>query len=171
MNKRTYRNIQSLLLLGTILVLGMGFYFEYVKGLQPCPLCLMQRLSTFLFGTFCLMGLCLSTLHRARTVAVFQMVLTAFGLFFAGRQMWLQSLPAEQTATCMPSLDMLFHYFSKDQVFKALFWGTGDCGEVGGRWFGLSLPSWSALYFLVMLIISGIVFGCVERRLITIKSK
>lgn len=171
MSKRVYRNIQSLLLFVTILVLATGLYFEYGKGLQPCPLCLMQRLCTFLFGTFCLMGLCLGTLHRARTVAVLQMLFTSFGLFFAGRQIWLQSLPVENTPACMPSLDMLVHYFSKTQVLTALLWGTGDCAEKAWSWLGLSMPVWSFIYFVIMFLVSASVFWCIGRRLAEIESK
>lgn len=165
MSKRVYRNIQSLLLFATIIVLTVGFYFEYGKGLQPCPLCLMQRLCTFLFGMFCLMGLCLGTLKRARTVAVLQMLMTAAGIFFAGRQIWLQSLPVDKTPACMPSLDMLIHYFSKTQVLQALLWGTGDCADVTWRWLGLSMPAWSALYFVGMLLASATIFWSLGRRM------
>ena len=165
LSKRLYRNIQSLLLLSTILVLGTALYFEHIQGLQPCPLCLMQRLCTFLFGTLCLMGMCLSTLKRARHVAAAQMILTLAGLFFAGRQLWLQSLPVDQTPVCMPGFEALIHYFSWDQVLKALLWGTGECGEVTWRWLGLTMPGWSALYFLAMFIVCSIVFWNAGRSL------
>lgn len=155
----------------TILVLTTALYFEYGKGIHPCPLCLMQRLCTFLFGMFCLMGLCLGTLHRARVVAVFQMLLAASGMYFAGRQIWLQSLPMDNTPACMPSLDMLIRYFSKTQVLTALFWGSGDCAEVTASWMGLSMPVWSALYFVTMLLVSAVVFWYVGRRLAELESK
>lgn len=164
-SKRAYRYTQSLLLLSTILVVTMSFYFEYAKGLEPCPLCLMQRLSAFLFGMFCLMGMTLGTLRRARSVAVFQIVFASFGFFFATRQMWLQSLPADQAPMCMPGLDVLMRYFSWDVVLKALFWGTADCGEITWRWLGLSMPAWSALYFAALLLASGIVFWVVNKSL------
>ncbi len=48
MSKRTYRQIQGLLLLITVFVLFASFYFQYVLGLEPCPLCLMQRICVFL---------------------------------------------------------------------------------------------------------------------------
>ncbi len=170
MSKRVYRNIISLLLLVTLLVLATGFYFEYGKGLQPCPLCLMQRLCTFLFGMFCLIGLCQATLKRARRLAVWQMFLAGSGLYFATRQLWLQSLPVDKAPACMPSLDMLIHYFSKAQVLTALFWGTGDCAEVTWRMLGLSMPVWSALYFITMMCVSAAVFLGIGRRLVEIKS-
>lgn len=164
MNKPVYRNIQNLLLLVSIFVLTSALYFEYGKGLQPCPLCLMQRFCTFLFGFFCLTGLCLSSLRRARRVAVFQMVFALGGLYFASRQIWLQSLPVDQTAACMPNLDMLMHYFSKTQVLTALFWGTGDCAEASGGFLGVSIPVWSVIYFIIMFLVSAVVFGCLSRQ-------
>ena len=157
MNKPIYRNIQNLLLLVTIFILTSALYFEYGKGLQPCPLCLMQRFCTFLFGFFCLIGLCLSSLRRARRVSVFQMVFALCGIYFASRQIWLQSLPVDQTAACMPSLDILMHYFSKTQVLTALFWGTGDCAEASWSFLGLSIPVWSTIYFITMFLVSAFV--------------
>ena len=171
MNKPLYRNIQSVLLLVTIFVLTAALYFEYGKGLQPCPLCLMQRLCTFLFGLFCLTGLVLVTWRRARRVAVIQMVFTVFGMYFAGRQVWLQSLPVDQAPACMPNLDMLVHYFSKTQVLTALLWGTGDCADVSLRYFGLSIPVWSLVYFVTMFAVSGFVFWSLGRRVAEIEHK
>ena len=170
-NKQRYRNIQSLLLLSTILVLGTALYLEHIQGLQPCPLCLMQRLATFLFGTLCLIGMCLSTLKRAKHVAFAQIIITAMGLFFAGRQLWLQSLPVDQAPACMPNLDMLVHYFSKTQVLTALLWGTGDCADVSLRYFGLSIPVWSLVYFVTMFAVSGFVFWSLGRRVAEIEHK
>ena len=171
LSKRVYRNIQSLLLLSTILVLGIAFYFEHVQGLQPCPLCLMQRLCTFIFGFFCLMGMFLLTLKRAKHIAVIQMGVTLAGIFFVIFQLWLQSLPPDQTPVCMPAFDALVHYFSWDQVLKALLWGTGECGEVTWRWLGLSMPGWSAVYFVLMFLVSGLVFWFASRTGKGIESK
>src|SRR5687767_9849454 len=97
MTKRNYRIFQALLLLATLFILTAAYYFQFVKGLNPCPLCIMQRVCAFLLGMLCLMGLLLQTMKRARHVAGFQMFFALAGLFFAGRQLWLQSLPPEQT--------------------------------------------------------------------------
>ena len=164
MTKPTYRNIQNVLLLVSIFVLAIALYFEYGKGLQPCPLCLMQRLCTFLFGLFCLIGLRLTAVQRARRLVVFQMIFTACGVYFAGRQVWLQSLPMDQAPACMPSLDMLVHYFSKTQVLTALFWGSGDCAEVSWRFWGLSIPAWSVIYFIALFLVSGFMFCSLSRH-------
>jgi len=165
MSKRFYRNVQGLLLLLSLLVLAESFYFQYFKGLQPCPLCLMQRACVFFLTIFCLAGLCLSTLKRARLVAIVQLFFSAAGLFFATRQVWLQSLPAEQAPACMPGLDVLIRYFPWQDVLRVLVWGAGDCAEAGWSWWGLSMPVWSALYFLTLLVVSAMVFWRLGRTL------
>jgi disulfide bond formation protein DsbB len=165
MTKPVYRKIQSTLLLITLFVLTTALYFEYGKGMQPCPLCLMQRLCTFLFGLFCMTGLFSDEVRRARRVTIFQMVFAVFGIYFASRQIWLQSLPADAAPACMPSLDILIHYFSGMQVLTALLWGTGDCADVTWRFLGLSMPVWSAIYFVAMLLTCAYVFRGLGRRL------
>ena len=158
MSKRAYRRLQGLMLLSTIVVLWAAFYLQFIGGLKPCPLCLMQRVCSFLFGMFCLMGLCLSTRSRGRSVAVLQMLFSFAGLFFALRQLWLQTLPASQVPACLPGLEVLIHYFPWHDVLFALFWGTGDCAEITWTMLGYSLPAWSTLYFLTMFFASGLVF-------------
>jgi protein dithiol:quinone oxidoreductase len=170
MNKQRYRNIQGLMLFCTLLVLSAAFYFEHSQGLQVCPLCLMQRGCMFLFGFFCLTALCSKTLHQARRIGVIQMVFLLAGLYFAGRQLWLQSLPVESASVCMPGLDTLVHLFSKEQVLKAFLWGTGDCGEVTWRMLGLSMPAWSAMFFLIMFVVSAFVLWAVGLRLSRVES-
>ena len=133
MSKRAYRTFQSLLLLLTMVVLVVTFYFQYVGGLQPCPLCLMQRFCAFLLAMFCLMGMCLSTLKRGRSVAIFQIVFAVAGLFFATRHVWLQSLPADQAPVCLPGLDVLIHYFPLHDVLHSLLWGAGFINACLGR--------------------------------------
>ncbi|MCP0913905.1 MULTISPECIES: disulfide bond formation protein B [Legionella] len=158
MSKRTYRSIQSLLLLLTVFVVGATFYFQYARNLEPCPLCLMQRISAFLFGAFCIMGLCLTTLRRGRLVSILQMFFAFAGLFFASRQLWLQSLPSEQIPACMPGLDTLLRYFPLNEIMHALFWGAGDCAEVDWSFMGLSMAAWALFYFLFCFIASGVIF-------------
>ncbi|KTD59949.1 disulfide bond formation protein B [Legionella shakespearei] len=153
MKKITYRKIQSVLAMVTVVVLLSSFYLQYSVGLQPCPLCLMQRICVFLL--LGLMGLSLGTLRKAHIVSLIQVIIATAGLFFASRHLWLQSLPSGQAPACMPGLDVLIHYFPWQTVLHALLWGAGDCAEVDWSMWGISMPGWSALYFLFM-IVSGL---------------
>ena len=124
----------------------------------------MQRLCTFLFAIACLLGLCLHTTRRGKSVVVLQILLAVAGLFFAMRQLWLQSLPPDQVPACLPGLDVLIQYFPWHDVLFALFWGTGDCAEVTWTLLGFSMPAWAAFYFLGMFIASGLLFFLLGRQ-------
>lgn len=154
MPKITFRRFQNFMLFTSIFVLGFSFYIEFVNQLTPCPLCFMQRLCAFLFGFSCMSGLFVASQHRAKFVALMQCLLTGLGLYFASRQLWLQSLPVDANGQCMPGLQAMFHYFSWDVILKSLLWGSSDCAQVDWRWYGLSIPVWSALYFLMMFAMS-----------------
>lgn len=56
-------------------------------------------------------------------------------------------------------------YFPLKDVMHALFWGSGDCAEVNWQWLGLSMPAWSALYFLFIIIGSMIIYYLNEKSL------
>lgn len=150
MTKLNYRKIQAFLTLITFFVLFSSFYLQYVAGLQPCPLCLMQRLCTFLL--LVILGLGLRTRKKAHFVSLFQILVALAGFYFASRQLWLQSLPAGQAPACMPGLDVLIHYFPWQTVAKTLLWGTGECGETHWSMLGISLAGWGALYFVFMIL-------------------
>jgi disulfide bond formation protein DsbB len=98
------------------------------------------------------MGLSLVTLRRARIISLLQVIVACAGLFFALRQLWLQSLPPGAAPACMPGLDILINYFPWQDVARALLWGTGDCAEATWSFLNISMAGWSALYFLFMAI-------------------
>ncbi|WED42497.1 disulfide bond formation protein B [Legionella cardiaca] len=158
MNKLTYKRWQIMLVLISLIVLVSSFYFQYVKGLQPCPLCLMQRFCVFLLLIIGLIGLCSNYLKTGKILAILQILGAAGGVFFAVRQLWLQSLPSGQAPACMPELEVLIHYFPWKDVLHALFWGAGDCAEVTWKWLGLTMPAWSALYFLFMFLTGLLIY-------------
>ncbi|KTD71411.1 disulfide bond formation protein B [Legionella tucsonensis] len=156
MRKLTYRKIQTFNAALTVFVLFASFYFQYVVGLTPCPLCIMQRLCVFLL--LAVLGLSFRTLKKARIISFLQIIIACAGLYFALRQLWLQSLPPGEAPACMPGLDILIRYFPWQTVLKTLFWGTEDCAEVSWHMLGISMPGWCALYFLYMVLIGCFLF-------------
>ncbi len=171
MTKKSYQVMQHMLLMFTLLILGATFYFQYVKNLQPCPLCLMQRYSAFLLALTCLVGLRVSSLKRAKTLAIFQMTFAFLGAVFAIRQMWLQFFPAEHTSACLPGFDVLIHYFPWQDVLHALLWGAGECAEVTWKWLGLPMSVWASFYFLTMFVASGVGFILLKKSIFQSNNK
>lgn len=147
---RYYRVWQLMLVFVTLSVLMASFYFQYVMNMQPCPLCIMQRIVVMVLLALAMMSWFLGLTKPAIKVAILIMVFALIGLYFAGRHLWLQSLPADQIPACLPGLDVLIRYFPWQDVVHALLWGAGDCAEVSWRLLGLSMPAWVALYFIAM---------------------
>jgi disulfide bond formation protein DsbB len=138
-------------------LLGVAFYMEHVMGLEPCPLCWLQR-----FG-FMGVGLVsfVAALHGPKSlgVRVYGMLLVATagaGLGVAGRQLWLQNLPPDQVPACGPSVDYMLEVLPFMDVLTTALKGTGDCAAVVWRFLGLSIPGWSAVFF-ALLVISGLI--------------
>ncbi|MFC0703741.1 disulfide bond formation protein B [Marinobacter persicus] len=150
----TSRWVYGLVFLVCAALLATALYMEKVMGLEPCPLCWLQR---FAFAGAGLVAL-VAFLHRpsgfGNRVYGFLLALTAgAGLGVAGRQLWLQSLPADQAPACGPSVDYMLDVLPWFEVLKTALQGTGDCAEVVWRFLGLSIPGWTALFFAVLVVI------------------
>lgn len=128
---------------------GFGLFLQYQRGLEPCPLCMVQRVAFYAVLAVSLLGL----LHGAgrlgtRVYASLALLFAAFGAGIAGRQIWLQHLPADQVPECGPGLDFMLEVYPMRDLIVTLLSGTGECAEVVWRFLGLSIPEWSLLWFL-----------------------
>lgn len=125
---------------------------EHVLGLVPCPLCLMQRV------WFCIAGLCAvaGLLHEPRwgIYPLLTIVASLTGGGFAIRQLYLQSLPADQVPACGPGIDYMFEALPLSEVLAAMTRGTGDCAEVAGSFLGISIPGWALLGFALVIAVA-----------------
>lgn len=134
-------------------VLAVAFYMEYVMGLEPCPLCWLQRFAFMGAGLVAL----LAFLHGPRGwgIRVYGLLLAlaaGTGLGLAGRQLWLQSLPPDQAPPCGPSVEYMLDVLPWTEVLETALRGTGDCAAVVWRFLGLSIPGWSAVAFVLLLL-------------------
>ncbi|UOB23927.1 disulfide bond formation protein B [Pseudomonas orientalis] len=150
------RSLFLLAFMAGALTLGVSFYLEYGALLQPCFLCQVQRL--FLAG-FVLINL-VAALHNPGRTGVCLYGLASigcalFGAVTAGRQVLLQNTPSDQMPDCWPTLDYMIEHLSFWQAAQSVFRGTVDCVEINWTLFELSLPEWSLLFFLAMLILWG----------------
>ena len=147
------RKVLTLILLFSIGLLGTAFYMEYQMGLEPCPMCIVQRIAIALAGLAAFIGI----IHNNFPKLYFS--LTAFFSLSGGasaiRHLYLQSLPPDQIPSCGPDLNYLIEnaYFS-DALVK-LFIGDGNCAEVVWSLLGISIPGWvlicASAIFLVSL--------------------
>jgi protein dithiol:quinone oxidoreductase len=144
----TFRRGAALGALACILLLGYAYYLQYVQGLEPCPLCLVQR--GFFYAV--LVVLALGAIHgRGRKIYGPLAALFALGgIAAAGRQLWLQSLPADKVPQCGPDLFFMLENFPLSRTLEKLFTGTGECAVVDWKFLGLSIAGWSAVWFAAL---------------------
>ncbi len=131
----------------TVVALLFSLYMQYVQGLEPCPLCAMQRACVVALLGCSLTALLVQGDQLRRYLVALQLVFSLCGLYFALRQLWLQSLPTPHEAICLPGLELLARYLPWRDLVQLLFWGSPACNEVLWQAFGFSMAAWSALFF------------------------
>ena len=134
-------------------MIGGAQFMEHVLGLEPCPLCLMQRVWTILGGTFIVAGL----VHdpRLSSYPAAAMLCTIVGAGFSVRQLWLQSLPADAVPACGPDMAYMIDAFPMTEILKAMTLGTGNCAEVSWTLLGVSIAGWALLGFIALIMVIG----------------
>ena len=130
-----------------------ALFAQYVLKMEPCPLCILQRVAVIAIGALFLVA----ALHNAGETGsrIYSGILTLLALAGGGvaaRHVWLQNLPADQVPSCGPGLDFMLETFPLIEVLSIVLSGSGECAEVSWRFLGLTIPGWT----LVALIFLGI---------------
>ena len=132
-----------------IALMVFGLYLEYIQGLEPCPLCVFQRIAYILIGLIALIGATHNPKDLFLVIYKFLIIITAItGALIAGRQVWLQHLPPELVPECGPGLDYMLNVFPFADAIRMILSGSGECAEVQWRFIGLSIAEWSLIMFI-----------------------
>lgn len=131
--------------------MAYALYAQYQLVLEPCPLCIFQRIAVIGMGV----GFLLLAVHNpqpgwARRAYIGVFTLFALeGLIAAGRHVWLQHLPADEVPSCGPGLDYMLDTFPFADALKMVFTGSGECASIDWSFIGMSMP------MCVLLAIAG----------------
>jgi protein dithiol:quinone oxidoreductase len=133
------------------LLLAFGYYLQYVQGLDPCPLCQVQRAFYYAVG----LNFAAGAIHdpRGKMAMLYPSLAAAFatgGVGTAGRQVWLQPLPADKVPQCGPDLEFMLKNLPLSRTLEKLFTGTGECAVVDWTFLGLSIAEWSLFWFVTL---------------------
>ncbi|HHZ69630.1 MAG TPA: disulfide bond formation protein B [Methylococcaceae bacterium] len=134
-------------------------YFQLVEDLEPCPLCVSQRVIILVLG-----GLFLAAaLHNPRRlgVRIYSSLVIGVALLGAGisaRHVWLQNLPAEEVPECSPGLAYVFDNFPLAKTLKLMLNGTGECADISWIFLGLTIPGWTLVAFLLLALVGLLQF-------------
>ena len=128
--------------------LGFAYYAQFYLRLEPCPLCIFQRLALLVVGLVFLAA----ALHNPRGwgANVYGLLLgvgAGIGASIAARQIWLQHLPPDEVPRCGPSLDYMLEAFPLTETIREVLTGSGECAKVD-LLLGVSMPVWTLLLFV-----------------------
>jgi disulfide bond formation protein DsbB len=127
-------------------MLAFGLYLQHAVGLNPCPMCIVQRYSMLLVaivaGLTALSGRRFVHLGGAGLLAL----LAGFGAFTAMRQTWLQWFPPE-VVNCGRDFYGMIETFPLQRLLPMIFKGSGDCSKVDWTFLGGTLANWNILVF------------------------
>jgi disulfide bond formation protein DsbB len=132
-------------------LMAYAFYLQYVEAMEPCPLCMFQRVVLVAMGiVFLVAGLHAPSRRGAIGYAVLQTLLGALGIGLALRHLWIQSLPADQVPACGMGIGYMFETLPFFEVVARTLKGSGECAHVD-LVLGLSIPAWTLILFVVLI--------------------
>jgi disulfide bond formation protein DsbB len=135
-------------------MLAFGYYLQFAVGLEPCPLCILQRVMLLATGIAFLIAALHHPAHRvgAGIYAGAVALCAVTGAAIAARHTWIQHLPEDQRPACGPSLDFLLSTFGPVQSLGRILRGSGECGKVDWTLLSFSIPEWTLAAFLAFAV-------------------
>ena len=135
---------------GALLLIAV-FYFQNYLGLEPCYLCVTQRVFVALTGIiFLAAALHNPSSYGNKIYAGLSLLSSVTGAYFSAKQLWLQSLPEENIPSCGPPVEYLFDAFPMSEVLAMLVRGDGNCAKVQWEFLSISMPGWVLISFIIL---------------------
>ena len=137
------------------LMMLVALGLEHIGGLEPCPLCIFQRVAVLAAA----LVFAIAAIHnpRGRVGATLygglSLAAVLGGIGVAWRHLWLQSLPPDQVPSCGPGLDYMVDILPLRDVVAMVLSGSGECAEIDFALLGISLPGWTLIGFVILALV------------------
>jgi disulfide bond formation protein DsbB len=134
-------------------LMAYALFAQFFLNLEPCPLCIFQRVAVISMGIIFLACSLLepkSSLSKIISSTLF-VIAGSFGVAVASRHVWLQNLPSDQVPGCGPGLDFMMSTFPINEVFEMVFNGSGECATIDWSFLSLSMPAWVIICSLFLI--------------------
>jgi protein dithiol:quinone oxidoreductase len=134
-------------------LIGWALWLQYGQGLEPCPLCMFQRVAVIAVGIVFLIAAIQNPLRPgAALYALLTLLIAGAGAAFAARQIWLQALPKDQVPACGMGLNYMLDSLPFMDVVLKVLQGSGECAEKAWVFLGLSIAGWTLVFFVAMIV-------------------
>lgn len=133
-------------------LLAFAIFSQRSLLLEPCPLCILQRVAFMALALVFAIGAVHAPRSRngRRVYGVVAALAAASGAAIAIRHLWLQSLPPDLVPACGPGLAYMLEVFPLSDVIRDVFTGSGECAKVDWRLLGLSMPGWTLIWYVFL---------------------
>ncbi|CAN5730008.1 disulfide bond formation protein B [soil metagenome] len=128
-------------------MLAFGMYLQHVVGLEPCPMCIVQRYALVLVAIFTAVGSATARRGLQLFGTLLALVSAVGGAYTAAQQSWLQWYPPE-VVSCGRDLYGMIETFPLKRALPMIFRGGGDCSQIDWTFLGLSIANWSFICFV-----------------------
>ena len=128
---------------------ALALVIQTKYNLEPCPLCITQRMFFMGLGVLFLIGAFIKPASLMQKIFTFLQVVTALGgAGWAIRHWYLQAHKGEIIADCGVGYDYMWENFPLKKMFTLIFKGTGDCAAIDWTFLGLTLPQLALITFV-----------------------
>ncbi|MFN5348862.1 MAG: disulfide bond formation protein B [Polaromonas sp.] len=157
------RRVLALVCAACIAMLAFGLYLQHVVGLEPCPMCIVQRYALVLVAIVAGITAFATRKSLLVTGSGLMAVLSGLGAFVAARQSFLQWYPPE-IASCGRDLYGIIETFPLKRAIPMIFKGSGDCTKIDWTFLGLSIANWSFVCFVLIAVLAiALVFRLLKK--------
>lgn len=141
-------------------LMAYALFAEKVLGLQPCPLCMFQRVGVVALGVvFFAAAVHDPKRWGGRVYAVLVLAAGGIAIGVAIRHLYIQSLPPGTVPACGATLDYMLDVFPLLDVVKQVLTGGGECAKIDWRFLGLTMPAWVLISTSVLTLYGLLVNG------------
>ncbi|GFM88232.1 disulfide bond formation protein B [Pseudomonas cichorii] len=149
------RSLFFLAFIASALIIGTTIYLQRAFGLLPCILCLLQRTIIVACGLLCLVAAVHCPQETGwRRYCLALLLLSLTGVLVAGVQIWLQTASAEELGSIIGRHEYVINALSLEGVGERLRNDTYLCAEINWSLFGITLPEWSLLAFVILSLLA-----------------
>ncbi len=127
-------------------MLAFGLYLQHGVGLEPCPMCIVQRYALILVAVLAALAAAFKGRGAHIGLGGAALLMVGFGAFVAARQSFLQWYPPE-IVSCGRDFYGMIETFPLKRAVPMIFKGSGDCTKIDWTFLGLSIANWSFLCF------------------------
>ena len=157
------RRLLALVAVGCVALLGFGLYLQHVVGLEPCPMCIVQRYALVLVAVVSALTAMTASRKALITGSGLLVLLSGFGAFVAARQSFLQWYPPE-IVSCGRDFYGMIETFPLKRAIPMIFKGSGDCTKVDWTFLGGSIANWSFVCFVLIALVALTLMARLSRQ-------